>query len=42
MPNKVLEAASTDNLVVDLVGSLYYLHNISPPIIHIDIKPENY
>ena len=41
MPNKVLDAASTANFVVDLVSSLYYLHNMIPPIIHRDIKPEN-
>ena len=41
MPNKVLDAASTANFVVDLVSSLYYLHNMTPPIIHRDIKPEN-
>ena len=41
MPNKVLDAANTANFVVDLVSSLYYLHNMNPPIIHRDIKPEN-
>ena len=41
MPNRVLDAATTANFVVDLVSSLYYLHNMNPPIIHRDIKPEN-
>ena len=41
MPNKVLDAATTANFIVDLVSSLYYLHNMHPPIIHRDIKPEN-
>ena len=41
MPNKVLDAATTANFIVDLISSLYYLHNMSPPIIHRDIKPEN-
>lgn len=41
MPNKVLDAATTAHFVVDLISSLYYLHNMSPPIIHRDIKPEN-
>ena len=41
MPNKVLDAATTANFVVDLISSLYYLHNMDPPIIHRDIKPEN-
>ena len=41
MPNKVLDAATTAHFVVDLVSSLYYLHNMNPPIIHRDIKPEN-
>jgi aurora kinase len=41
MPNKVLDAATTANFVVDLISSLYYLHNMNPPIIHRDIKPEN-
>ena len=41
MPNQVLDAATTANIVVELVCSLYYLHNMNPPIIHRDIKPEN-
>lgn len=41
MPNKVLDAATTAHFVVDLISSLYYLHNMNPPIIHRDIKPEN-
>ena len=41
MPNKVLDAATTAHFVVDLISSLYYLHNMDPPIIHRDIKPEN-
>ena len=41
MPNKVLDAATTANIVVELVCALYYLHNMNPPIIHRDIKPEN-
>ena len=41
MPNKVLDAATTANFVVDLISSLYYLQNMDPPIIHRDIKPEN-
>ena len=38
MQNKVLDAENTANFVVDLVISLYYLHNMNPPIIHRDIK----
>ena len=41
MPNKVLDAATAAHFVVDLISSLYYLHNMNPPIIHRDIKPEN-
>ena len=41
MPNKVLDAATVAHFVVDLISSLYYLHNMNPPIIHRDIKPEN-
>ena len=41
MNNKALDAATTANFVVDLISSLYYLHNMNPPIIHRDIKPEN-
>ena len=41
MPNKVLDAATTAHFVVDLISSLYYLHNMNPPIIHRDINPEN-
>jgi len=41
MPNKVLDAATTANIVVELISALYYLHNMNPPIIHRDIKPEN-
>ena len=41
MPNKVLDAATTAHFIVDLISSLYYLHNMNPPIIHRDIKPEN-
>ena len=31
MPNKVLDAATTAHFVVDLISSLYYLHNMNPP-----------
>lgn len=40
-PLKVLDAKTTANFVVDLISSLYYLHNLEPKIIHRDIKPEN-
>ena len=29
------------NLMKDLISSVYYIHNMIPPIIHRDIKPEN-
>ena len=41
MPNKVLDTTTIAHFVVDLISSLYYLHNMNPPIIHRDINPEN-
>ena len=29
------------NLIKDIISAVYFLHNMSPPIIHRDIKPEN-
>ena len=29
------------NILRELISAIYYLHNMSPPIIHRDIKPEN-
>ena len=40
-PNKSLDQKSIANYIVDLISSLYYLHNMNPSIIHRDIKPEN-
>ena len=40
-PNKCLDQKSIANYIVDLISSLYYLHNMNPSIIHRDIKPEN-
>ena len=40
-PNKNLDQKSIANYIVDLISSLYYLHNMNPKIIHRDIKPEN-
>ena len=38
---KTFDAVTTANFIRDLVCSIYYLHNMDPPIIHRDIKPEN-
>ena len=40
-PNKILGAIETAGFIVDLISTLYYLHNMKPQIIHRDIKPEN-
>ena len=40
-PNKSFDQKSIANYIVDLISSLYYLHNMNPSIIHRDIKPEN-
>ncbi len=38
---KCFEAKTVANFIRDLISSVYYLHNMEPPIIHRDIKPEN-
>ena len=40
-PNKKLEPKEVSNIIKELISAVYYLHNMSPPIIHRDIKPEN-
>ena len=34
-------AGEVAKFMKDLISAVYYLHNMSPPIIHRDIKPEN-
>ena len=34
-------ASEVAKFMKDLISAVYYLHNMSPPIIHRDIKPEN-
>ncbi len=36
-----LDKASIVKYMRELISSVYYLHNMDPPIIHRDIKPEN-
>jgi len=38
---KCFEATTVANFIKDLICSIYYLHQMDPPIIHRDIKPEN-
>lgn len=38
---KSFDATTVAHFIKDLVCSIYYLHNMEPPIIHRDIKPEN-
>lgn len=38
---KCFDACTVANLIKDLICSIYYLHQMDPPIIHRDIKPEN-
>lgn len=38
---KCFDASTTAHFIKDLICSVYYLHNMEPPIIHRDIKPEN-
>jgi len=38
---KSFDASTTAHFIRDLICSVYYLHNMDPPIIHRDIKPEN-
>ena len=40
-PNNKLEPKEVSNIIKELISAVYYLHNMSPPIIHRDIKPEN-
>ena len=39
--NKSIESHQVASFMKDLISAVYYLHNMSPPIIHRDIKPEN-
>ncbi len=39
--NKLIEPSKVASFMKDLISAIYYLHNMSPPIIHRDIKPEN-
>ena len=38
---KRLSSQIVASLIKDLISAVYFLHNMSPPIIHRDIKPEN-
>ncbi len=38
---KCFDVNTVAHLIKDLICSVYYLHNMEPPIIHRDIKPEN-
>lgn len=38
---KCFDASTVAHFMKDLICSVYYLHNMEPPIIHRDIKPEN-
>lgn len=38
---KCFDASTVAHFMRDLICSIYYLHNMEPPIIHRDIKPEN-
>ena len=40
-PNRKLEPKEASKIIIELISSVYYLHNMTPPIIHRDIKPEN-
>ena len=40
-PNKILPIDKVSHIIKQLICSIYYLHNMNPPIIHRDIKPEN-
>jgi aurora kinase len=37
----VIGTQTAVSLIKDVISALYYLHNMTPPIIHRDIKPEN-
>ncbi len=38
---KCFDSTKVANFIKDLICSVFYLHNMEPPIIHRDIKPEN-
>ena len=38
---KLIETSNIALIMKDLISAVYYLHNMTPPIIHRDIKPEN-
>ena len=40
-PNNILPPETVTKITKELVSAVYYLHNMTPPIIHRDIKPEN-
>jgi serine/threonine protein kinase len=39
--SKSFEAKTVASMIRDVISSVYFLHNMDPPIIHRDIKPEN-
>jgi len=39
--SKCFDTAKVASFMKDLISSVYYIHNMNPPIVHRDIKPEN-